>query len=186
MTTTKKSAPKAAAKVTPAPKMVENAVAVSKETVENVVKVSTEAATKGVEKAVAASQENVAAAVKAGTDAFKGYEEVISFGKANVDAVVKANELFVKGMQSLNKEIFAIAQATLEGNAEVTKKVLSCASVQDAVTMQNDLVKANYEKAMSEGRKITDMTVKLAQDASAPITKRVNVTVEKITKELAA
>ena len=52
--------------------------------------------------------------------------------------------------------------------------------------MQNDLVKANYEKAMSEGRKITDMTVKLAQDASAPITKRVNVTVEKITKELAA
>ena len=189
MTATKKAAPKAAAKATKAAQpaeTVEAAVAAGKETVENVVKVGTEAATKGVEKAVAVGQEQVAAAVKAGTDAFKNYEEVIAFNKANVDAVVKANALFVKGMQDLNKEIFAMAQATLEENAEVTKKVLGCKSVQDAFAIQNDLVKANYEKAMTESRKISDMTVKLAEEASAPIASRVNLTVEKFTKELAA
>ena len=183
MTTTKKPAPKAATNAT---ETVGAAVAAGKETVETVVKVSTEAATKSVEKAVAVSQEQVAAAVKAGTEAFKNYEEVIAFGKENVDAVVQANALFVKGVQSLNQEIFAIAQAALEENAELTKKVLGCKTVQEAVAIQSDVMKANYDKAVTESRKITDMTVKLAEDAAAPIAKRVNFTVEKFTKELAA
>ena len=88
MTATKKAAPKAAVKAT---ETVEAAVAAGKETVETVVKASTEAATKGVEKAVAVSQEQVAAAVKAGSDAFKNYEDVIAFGKENVDALLLAN-----------------------------------------------------------------------------------------------
>ncbi|MEK9752465.1 MAG: phasin family protein, partial [Rhodospirillaceae bacterium] len=104
----------------------------------------------------------------------------------NVDAMVKANAVFVKGVQNLNKEFFAIAQAMIEENAAVAKKVLGCKSVQDAVAIQNDMVKASYEKAMNDSRKITDMTVKLAEEAAAPLTKRVNVTVEKFTKELAA
>ena len=165
---------------------VEAAVAAGKETVESVVKAGTEAATKGVEKAVAVSQEQVAAAVKAGSEAFKNYEEVITFGKDNVDAMVKANAVLVKGIQDLNKEIFAIVQAALEDNAETAKKVLGCKTVQDAVAIQSDVAKSSYEKAMADSRKISDMTVKLAEDASAPITKRVNVTVEKFTKELAA
>ena len=143
-------------------------------------------ATKSVETPVAVGQEQVAAAVKAGTEVFKNYEEVIALSKDNVEAVVKANTLFVNGVQDLNKEILAMAQATLEENAVMTKKVLSCTSFQDAVAIQNDLVKANYEKAMTESRKITDMTVKLAEGATAPITKQVNLAVEKFTKELAA
>ena len=143
-------------------------------------------ATKSVETPVAVGQEQVASAVKAGTEVFKNYEEVIALSKNNVEAVVKANTLFVNGVQDLNKEIFAMAQATLEENAVMTKKVLSCTSFQDAVAIQNDLVKANYEKAMTESRKITDMTVKLAEGATAPITKQVNLAVEKFTKELAA
>ena len=143
-------------------------------------------ATESVETPVAVGQEQVAAAVKAGTEVFKNYEEVIALSKNNVEAVVKANTLFVNGVQDLNKEIFAMAQATLEENAVMTKKVLSCTSFQDAVAIQNDLVKANYEKAMTESRKITDMTVKLAEGATAPITKQVNLAVEKFTKELAA
>lgn len=183
---TEMNAPKKPAAAKAATETVEAAVAAGKETVESVVKAGTEAATKGVEKAVAVSQEQVAAAVKAGSEVFKNYEEVIAFGKENVDAMVKANAVLVKGVQDLNKEFFAIAQAVLEDNAETAKKVLGCKSVQDAVAIQSNVVKASYEKAMTESRKITDMTVKLAEDASAPITKRVNVTVEKFTKELAA
>ena len=143
-------------------------------------------ATESIETPVAVGQEQVAAAVKAGTEVFKNYEEVIALSKDNVEAVVKANTLFVNGVQDLNKEIFAMAQATLEENAVMTKRVLNCTSFQDAVAIQNDLVKANYEKAMTESRKITDMTVKLAEGATAPITKQVNLAVEKFTKELAA
>ena len=143
-------------------------------------------ATKSVETPVVVGQEQVAAAVKASTEVFKNYEEVIALSKDNVEAIVKVNTLFVNGVQDLNKEIFAMVQATLEENAVMTKKVLSCTSFQDVVAIQSDLVKANYEKAMTESRKITDMTVKLAEGATAPITKQVNLAVEKFTKELAA
>ena len=143
-------------------------------------------ATESVETPVAVGQEQVTAAVKADTEVFKNYEEVIALNRDNVETVVKVNTLFVNGVQDLNKEIFAMAQATFEENAVLTKKVLSCTSFQDVVAIQSDLVKANYEKAMTESRKITDMTVKLAEGATAPITKQVNLAVEKFTKELAA
>lgn len=79
-----------------------------------------------------------------------------------------------------------MAQAALEENTVMTKKVLNYTSFQDAVAIQNDLVKANYEKAMAESRKITGMTVKLADGVTAPITKQVNLAIEKLIKELAA
>ncbi len=165
---------------------VEAAVAAGKETVETVVKAGAEAATKSVEKAVAMSQEQVTAAVKAGAEAFKSYEEAISFGKDNMDAMFKANAILVKGVQDINKELFGLAQESLEENAAVTKKLLGCKSVQDMVAVQNDLTAASYTKAFDQGRKISDMSAKVVEEASKPITKRFNATVEKYTKPLAA
>jgi len=180
MTAAKKAA---AAKAT---EPVEAAVAAGKETVETVVKAGTDAATKGVEKTVAMSQEQVAAAVKAGSEAFKNYEEVVAFNKDNLDAVMKANAVFVKGLQDLNKEFFSMAQASLESNADVARKVFNCKSVEELVTLQNVLVTDSYSKVLDQGRKITDLSVKIAENASAPIASRVNATVDRFTKPLAA
>jgi len=142
-------------------------------------------ATESVETPVSVGQEQVVAAGKAGAEVFKNYEEVIALSKDNVEAVVKANTLFVNGVQDLNKQIFAMAQTTLEENAVITKKVLGCTCFQDAVAIQNDLIKANYEKAITESRMITDMTMKLYEGATAPITNQVNLAAEKFAKELA-
>lgn len=165
---------------------VEAALAAGKETIETVVKAGAEAASKGVERAVAMSREHVTAAVKAGTEAFKSYEDIVSFGKDNVDAVVKSNAILVKGFQDIHNILFGIAQAQLEEQVAATKKFLGCKTFKDVMEAQADLAKASYAKALNDGRKITDLSVKLAEEASQPITKRVNVTVEKFTKQLAA
>jgi len=175
---------KAAAKKAAEP--VEAAVAASKETVETVVKAGTDAATKGVEQAVAMGQEQVAAAVKAGSEAFQNYEDVVGFGKENIDAVMAANAVLVKGLQAINQEIFGIAKDSLEKNAAATKKIFACKSVEDVFAIQSDLVRASYDDAVVQSRKISDLTVKLAEDSAAPITKQVTVAVEKFTKPLAA
>ena len=165
---------------------VEAAMAASKETVETVVKAGTEAATKGYEKAVAMSKEQVEAAVKAGNDAYKGYEEVVSYNKENVEAVLVAGTTFVSGMQEMNKAFYSLAQASMEDSVAATKKMMTCKSLNDVIAIQSDLAKANYEKALAESRKFSDMGVKLAEEAASPIAGRVSVTVEKITKPLAA
>jgi len=165
---------------------VEATVVAGKEAIENVVKTSTEVATKGYEKAIAMSKEHVEAAVKAGTQAFKGYEDLVAFGKDNVDAVMKASAALAKGVQDLNKALFGLAQAALEENVAVTKKLLGCKSVKDVVEVQSELAKANYAKAVTEGRKLSDLSLKIAEEAAAPITARVTAAVDKFTKPLAA
>ena len=176
--------PTAAAAPKPAP--VEAAVAAGKETVETVVKAGAEVAAKGVEKAVAMGQEHVAAAVKAGGEAFKNYEDVVAYNKDTVDAFMKANTIMTKGVQDINKVLFGLAQKNMEESVALTKKLFGCKNVNEMVKIQNDLMKANYTKVLDESRKISDMAVKLAEEATAPLADRVTVAVEKVTKPLAA
>ncbi len=143
-------------------------------------------AAESIEAAMAAGKETIETAVKAGTESFKGYEDAVAYGKANVDAVMKANAIFVKGVQDLNKVLFGLAQETIEENVAASKKFLGCKTVQDAVEIQTALATSNYAKALKDSGKITDMSVKLAEEASQPIAMRVNETVDKITKPMAA
>ena len=165
---------------------VEKAFAAGQETLETVVKAGAEAASQGVEKAVAMSQEHVAAAIKAGAEAFQGYEDVVSFGKNNVDAVMKSNAIFVKGVQDINKALFGLVQSSLGNSVTATQKILGCKTAKEVMDAQADLARAGYAKAVEDSRKITDLSVKLAEEASQPITKQVNAAVEKFTKPIAA
>jgi len=51
---------------------------------------------------------------------------------------------------------------------------------------QAELAQSNYAKALEDSRKISDLSVKVAEAASKPITKRVNAAVEKFSKPIAA
>lgn len=143
-------------------------------------------ATESIEAAMAAGKETMETAVKAGTEAFKGYEDAVAYGKANVDAVMKSNAIFVKGVQDFNKVLFGLAQASMEDSVAASKQFLGCTTVQDAVEIQTALATSNYAKALKDSGKITDMSVKLAEEAGQPIATRVNETVEKFTKPVAA
>ena len=147
---------------------------------------ATAKATESIEAVMAAGKETIENAVKAGTEAFKGYEDVVSYGKANVDAVMKSNAIFLKGVQDINKVLFGLAQESIEDSVAVSKKMLACKTVQDVVEIQTAVASSNYAKALKDSGKITDMSVKLAEEAGQPIAKRVNETVEKITKPIAA
>ncbi len=157
-----------------------------KETLESAVKVGVEAASKNYEQAVTATKEQVEAAVKAGEDFFKGFEGVTAFGKDNLNAFMATSTLLAEGMRDLNKAWFDLAQDSLERNTVATKAVLECKSVNDLADVQNDLMKKNIDKAVAEGRKISDMSMKLAEEASAPLNSRVAAAMEKVTKPLAA
>lgn len=162
------------------------AMKAGKETLESAVKVGVEAASKNYEQAVAATKEQVEAAVKAGADMFKGYEDVTVFGKDNLDAFMTTSTLLAEGLRDLNKVWFDLAQNSLERNAAATKAVFECKSVNEFADVQNDLMKENLEKIVTEGRKISDMSMKLAEEVTAPLNSRVAAAMDKVAKPLAA
>lgn len=123
---------------------------------------------------------------KTAADAIKGYEQAVAYGKENVDAVIKSNAIFVKGLQDIHTVLFGLAQTSLEDSVVATQKLFDCKTVADVIGAQADLAKTGYAKAIEDGRKISEMTVKVAEAASQPITKQVNATVEKFSKPIAA
>ncbi len=165
---------------------VEAAVAAGAEAVETVVKAGAKVAAEGYEKAVAMGREQAESAVKAGAGVFKGYEDLAGFGKDNVDAVMRSGAILARGAQDFNDVWFGLARASVEGALGATKALLGCKNVAEVVEVQTGLAKAQYEKFVGESHRLSDMSVKLAEDAAQPIAARVTVAVEKFTKPLAA
>ena len=162
---------------------VEAAVAVGKETVEAVAKAGAEAASAGYEKAAAIAKDQVDKTSKA---VFKGYGDFTSLGQENVEAVIKSGNIAVKGFEALGREMMAYARYSLEGNVAATKAMLGAKSLREVVDLQADYTRKSFDHAMAESAKLTEMSVKVANEAIQPIQTRVNVTVGKMIKPMAA
>ena len=170
----------------PVGEQVEAAVTAGRETVEAAVKAGADMASKGYEKAVAMTQEQVEAAVKAGTELFGNYEDLVAFNKETVDAFVTSGSVWVKGMQDLNRVWFGLAQASMEESVNATRALMGCKTLPDVIKVQSDLGRTNYDKLVSESRKLSDLSVKVAEQTFEPINARVNAAVEKFTQPIAA
>lgn len=177
-TTTKtKSAPAA-----DAVKQIQDAVAAQQATIDSVVKAGSDAAGQNVDKAVAFTRDQVEAAVKAGADAFKGYEDILQFGKDNVDALVKSSTVFVRGFQELSRSFVSLTQGSIEEHVTASKALLGAKTLKEVIDLSSGLAKSNLDKLVTESTKYGQLTTKLAEEALAPISGRVDAAVQKLTK----
>jgi len=119
------------------------------------------------------------------TKFFPNYEQVVAFHKGNFEAFVQANTLLAKGAQEISKEFFAQAQSHLQDAATAGQAVLKAKNLQDAVQLNVATAKANYEKLVATSTKLGELSVKVATEAFAPVTARLNVAVETFTKTAA-
>ncbi len=173
---------------------VETAVKANKQNLDAAVKAGTEAATKGYEQAVAKTKQQVEQAValtkenvdKTSEAVFKGYDEFAVMGKDTLDAMVRTNSIVAKGMEIFGMEILAYAQASLEDGVAQTQALLGAKSLKELVDLQSDYARARLDKVVAETAKLTDMSVQTANEAMAPMQKRVDVTVETLLKAQAA
>lgn len=185
----KATAAAAAAPVAAAPlaandaaKNLEQAVTAGKDTIEQVVKASQSAASKGYEKAVALTKEQVDAAVKAQTAAFRSYEDVVASTKENIEAVVKASQTLTAGLQEIGKSVYGLTQQAVEDSVAAGRQILATKSLRDAVDLQSALAKNHLDRVLSESTRLGDQTVKLFEEAFAPVQARVNAAVDRLVK----
>jgi phasin family protein len=121
-----------------------------------------------------------AADIKTGvTNVVKTVEDIFAFGQGNVEAFVKSSQIWTAGVQDLSKAVAATAQAQLDHTFATVKALAAIKSVKEVVELQTNLARASVEKAVAETGKLTDASVKLAEQAWAPINERVTLAVEK-------
>ena len=149
------------------------------------------AVTKSVEDAIATAKQNLEGLVKAqqeqiekaSAQVLKGYEELTALTKGNVDALVKSGTVVAKGAEEAGKQVAAFTQSSLEKGVSNAKSMLAVKTIQELVELQNAYTKASLDALMSESTKLQELTVKVANEALAPLSARVNATVEVLSKK---
>ena len=129
-----------------------------------------------------ASLEQAQVQLKQGYDrAVKTAEQFAKFHQGNLEALMKASQIFTAGLQDITKHMAANAQANMEESVSTLRALSTVKSVKEAMELQTNFAKSSLEKAMSEGSKLTETGLKLAEQAYAPLTARVNAAVESFT-----
>jgi phasin family protein len=127
--------------------------------------------------------EQTQAKMKEGVEkAMKTAEEFVTFGQGNLEAFVKSGQIWAAGVQELQKQMAATAQASFEETVATFKAMASAKSLKDAFDLQTTLARGAIEKTLAESGKLTDASLKLTEQALAPITARVTLAVEKFAK----
>jgi phasin family protein len=165
-----------------AQKTIESAVTAGKGGAETYLKAGVDAAQKGMEQAIQLTKDHVE---KASTAFFKGYDEFSVYSKGNVEAAVRAGSIYARGMEDLSKTLMSITQAQLEASVGAAKALMGCSSLQQMVDLQTDLARTHFDKFVADGSKLSEISLKVANEVLEPIQARVNVAVEKFTKPAA-
>jgi len=150
-------------------------------------------ATKGFESTVSGLKDGMTRAtagfadtqakVKEGMEkAMKTAEELMAFSQGNLEAMMKSGQIWAAGVQDIGKLVAATAQASFEETMSTFKALSSAKSLKDAFDLQASLARTTLEKTMAESGKLTDASMKLTEQALAPLTARVNLAMEKFGK----
>ena len=127
----------------------------------------------------ATAQERVKSAY-ASAGEFAG--EFGEFNKANLDAVVASGKIFFTGAQEMARENVETGKTVVETVTADAKKMVAVKSPTELFQLQGELVRRNFDAVVGYGSKRTEAWVKLYNDAFAPISNRVSVAAEKISK----
>jgi phasin family protein len=168
------------------------AAAVVESTAETI-KESSDAAAKGFDKTLHAVKEGMEKAAKGFESqqvkmkesvekAMKTAEEMVAFSQGNMEAFMKASQIYATGMQDISKHLAASSKTSLEESVAFTKSLMGVKSVKEAVDLQSGFTRSTIEKVVAETNKVTDASVKLAEQAIAPLTARLTLAVEKFGK----
>lgn len=159
------------------------AAADAKDTLETAAKAGRDAYVRNFDQSFAFAQEQVE---KVATSFLKGFDEAHGQGRANLDALIKANAIAAKGFEEIGRAWFGFAQTSLDHSAAAAKAVLGAKSLREAVDVQSGYAKTAIDNLLAEGTRLSELGVKVTNEALAPLGERVQATVETLAKPRAA
>lgn len=108
--------------------------------------------------------------------------EVTEFSKGNVEAVVESGKIMAGGVQAIGKSCVEDAKSAYEIMTADFKEMAAIKSPTELFQLQGKIMRRNLDTFIASGSKSTEAMIKLANDAFAPISSRVNMAAEKMSK----
>ena len=116
------------------------------------------------------------------TTVINNTQNLAAFGKANLEAVAASGQIWVAGVQDLAKQIVSTANASFEESVATVKAMSTAKSIREAIELQSTRGQAVVAKAVAESKALADASVKLIEQAVAPLKARMTDAVESLGK----
>ena len=134
---------------------------------------------KSMSDAVSEMQDKAKAAYEKGTGLVA---EMTDLAKGNVEALVESGKIVATGLQDMGKTYADEAKTAYETISADLKEMASVKSPTELFQLQGQIMRRNFDMLVATGTKGSESAMKLANDAIAPISARVNLAVEKLSK----
>jgi len=107
------------------------------------------------------------------------FDKLADAGRENMEAMTAATNIAAQGFGAVNQAWLAFAKSTIERNSAVAEAICTSKDHASAVELQADWARSSFDNYVTESGKISEMAIKTANDAVAPIRARVDGAVEK-------
>lgn len=108
--------------------------------------------------------------------------EMADLAKGNAEAFVASGKILAEGVQSIGRDAVEESRTAFETLTADMKKMAAVKSPTELFQLQGEIARRNFDAMIGYGSKNTEAMVKLANDAFAPISNRMSVAAEKISK----
>jgi phasin family protein len=108
--------------------------------------------------------------------------EATEFAKGNVEAVVESGKAYAAGVQELSKGYAEDAKSAYETLTADLKELAAVKSPAELFQLQGKLARRNFDAWVAYGSKNTDAVLKLASETFAPLSGRLSLAAEKVSK----
>jgi len=108
--------------------------------------------------------------------------EMTDFAKGNVEALVESGKVLSTGMQDMGKAYVGDAKAAYETLTADLKEIAAVKSPTELFQLQGKIARRNFDSVVAFSSKTGDAMLKLYADAFAPISGRVTLATEKLSK----
>jgi hypothetical protein len=95
---------------------------------------------------------------------------------------MKFGQIWAAGCQAISKTMATTAQAHLDQTMSSWKALITVKSLREAVDLRASLTHAPFETAFAEAGKLTDASMRLAEQTMTPIVERFRLAAEKFTR----
>ncbi len=108
--------------------------------------------------------------------------EVGELSKGNLGAVVESGKILATGVKAIGADYVAETKSAYETATADFKKLAAVKSPTELFQLQGELMRRNFDAAVAFSSKETEKFVKLTNEALAPISNRVSLIVDKVSK----
>jgi phasin family protein len=128
----------------------------------------------------AAMEQITAKSKEAVESSMKSLDEMTDMARGNVEAMLASAKTVQSGIEAMVAHVSEVTKKSFEEASAIAKSMASAKTPNEMMQLQTDFAKAQYDSAVAEFSKMTEMMVKLSGEAMEPMQNRIALATDKM------